>query len=162
MPPKRGKTAEKKVLPPFYAFGKLDKKGKISDKKGAAALAKASVTAGNVLLRLIQSRTARFQHADNLKHNWETNALDIQRTWRGHCKRGIARWQGIPLDINIVIQRATTGHVRCSTDLQRVWRGHVQRKRVAFGDTPKWHEAAAKNYTTVTLRQQACFHGKMA
>ena len=42
MPPKGAADPKKKVHPPFYAFGKLDKKGQISDKKGAAALAKAT------------------------------------------------------------------------------------------------------------------------
>ena len=39
MPPKgkgADKGAKKAVLPPFYAFGKLNKNGQISDKKGAA------------------------------------------------------------------------------------------------------------------------------
>jgi hypothetical protein len=144
MPPKRGQTAEKRVLPPFYAFGKLDKKGKIADKKGAAALAKASVKAGNVLLRLLVARGTRLHHAESLSQRWEKGALDIQRTWRAHSRRGIARWQGRALNVKAVVARATVGHIRRAADLQRVWRGHVQRRRVAFGDTPKWHQAAAK------------------
>ena len=38
MPAKKAAADPKNVvLPPFYAFGKLDKKGQISDKRGAAA-----------------------------------------------------------------------------------------------------------------------------
>ena len=143
---KAKKTADPKqvVLPPFYAFGKLDKKGQISDKKGAAALAKATVKAGGVLARLIPVRAARRKLASDLQDRWAKNALDIQRTWRGHSKRGIARWEGGTFDIRVVVQRATPGHVNRAGDLQRVWRGHVLRKRVSFGDTPKWHAAASK------------------
>jgi hypothetical protein len=143
MPPK-GKTKPKNVLPPFYAFGKLDKHGKISDKKGAKELAKATVTAGGVLGRLIPALFARRQYDQDLQQGWQKGALDIQRTWRGHRRRGLFRpW----LNIYIVVECALhddTGHTRHARDLQRVWRGHVQRKRVAWGDTPKWHAAASK------------------
>ena len=66
MPPKgkgADKGAKKAVLPPFYAFGKLNKNGQISDKKGAAALARASVAAGRVLGRLVPVRAARREFA---------------------------------------------------------------------------------------------------
>jgi hypothetical protein len=144
MPAKKAAADPKNVvLPPFYAFGKLDKKGQISDKRGAAALAKATVMAGRVLARLIQVRGARRRLALEMQNRWAKNALDIQRTWRGHSKRGIARWEGRTLDLRVVVHRATPGHVKRAGDLQRVWRGHVLRKRVAFGDTPKWHAAAS-------------------
>ena len=144
MPPKGAADPKKKVHPPFYAFGKLDKKGQISDKKGAAALAKATVRAGGVLGRLIPARSARVQYASDLQDRWAKGALDVQRVWRGHTKRGIARWAGGTLDNRRVVLRETPGHVKRAGDLQRVWRGHVHRKRVAFGDTPKWHAAASK------------------
>ena len=145
MPSKGGTTARKKELAPsFAAFGKLDRKGQISDKKGAAALAKASVRAGGVLLRLIPARAACLQHGFILQARWERGALDIQRMWRGHGKRGIARWDKGTIDIILVVLRKAPGHIRRVQDLQRVWRGHVQRRRVAYGDTPKWHLAATK------------------
>ena len=145
MPPKTAAQAERtKIRPAFYAFGKLDKKGQISDKKGAAALAKASVLAGGILQRLIPARRARLQYGKDLKLRWEKSALEIQRVWRAHGKRGIVRWERGTIDIDIVVQRPAPGHVRRARDLQRMWRGHLQRKRVAFGDTPKWHAAASK------------------
>ena len=75
---KAKKTADPKqvVLPPFYAFGKLDKKGQISDKKGAAALAKATVKAGGVLARLIPVRAARRKLASDLQDRWAKQERD--------------------------------------------------------------------------------------
>ena len=80
MPPKgkgADKGAKKAVLPPFYAFGKLNKNGQISDKKGAAALARASVAAGRVLGRLVPVRAARREFARVLQHRWQSGAMDI-------------------------------------------------------------------------------------
>ena len=144
MPPKgkgADKGAKKAVLPPFYAFGKLNKNGQISDKKGAAALARASVAAGRVLGRLVPVRAARREFARVLQHRWQSGAMDIQRCWRAHVERGILRpW----LSIGVVVDRGLPGHVRRARNVQRLWRGHVARKRVAWGDTPKWHAAATK------------------